>query len=109
MLQTLFDATLLFDVDPAAFRPRPKVTSTYLRLVPHQRSIEQINDLHQFSMLVTSAFSQRRKTLRNSLRSLLDADQINAAGIDASRRAETLSLEEFIALGNMLESGHTDR
>jgi 16S rRNA (adenine1518-N6/adenine1519-N6)-dimethyltransferase len=104
MMQARFDTTLLFNVRPEAFRPPPKVTSTFIRLVPHQQPPVRINNLDQFNGLVTTAFSQRRKTLRNSLQPLLSEKQIKAAGIDPSRRAETLSLEEFAALGNMLES-----
>jgi 16S rRNA (adenine1518-N6/adenine1519-N6)-dimethyltransferase len=50
--------------------------------------------------LVAQAFGQRRKTLRNTLKGLLDAEAIEAAGIDPQRRAETLSLQEFAALAN---------
>lgn len=107
MMQTRFDTTLLFDVGPGAFRPPPKVTSTFLRLKPHAKPVVHISDPDQFAALVTSAFSQRRKTLRNSIRHLLSIEQISAGGIDPSRRAETLTLEEFAILGNMLESSNT--
>jgi 16S rRNA (adenine1518-N6/adenine1519-N6)-dimethyltransferase len=107
MMQKSFATTLLFDVGPGAFRPPPKVTSTFIRLTPHAEPVVHISNPDQFATLVTAAFSQRRKTLRNSVRHLLSMEQISATGIDPSRRAETLSLEEFAILGNMLESSNT--
>lgn len=108
MMQSRFKTLLLFDVGPGAFRPPPKVTSTFIRLVPHPHPIVEINHFERFSELVTAAFSQRRKTLKNSIHALLDEQQIIATGIDPSRRAETLTLEEFAALGNMLESTNSN-
>jgi 16S rRNA (adenine1518-N6/adenine1519-N6)-dimethyltransferase len=94
--------TPLFDVDPAAFRPRPKVTSSVVRLVPHAQPAVPAELLPRLGKLVTAAFAQRRKTLRNTLRQLLDAEAIRALGIDPGRRAETLSLDEFAALAACL-------
>ena len=104
MMQSSFSASLLFDVGPGAFKPPPKVASTFIRLVPHPGPVVDIQDHKRFATLVSAAFSQRRKTLRNSLATLLHSDLIMAAGIDPGRRAETLSLQEFAALSNMLES-----
>ena len=59
-----------------------------------------MNDETVFGDVVRQAFSQRRKTLRNTLRAMLDTDEISAAGIDPGVRAETLGLEEFAALAN---------
>ena len=105
MMQAVFDAVLLFDVGPGAFRPPPKVQSTFTRLTSHVAPIINIPSTQVLAMVVTAAFSQRRKTLRNCLKPLLDGAQISSAGIDPSRRAETLSLREFASLARMLESG----
>ena len=102
MMQFTFKVSHLFNVAPGAFRPPPKVQSTFIRLTPHPKSIVQLDDFANFSRIVSAAFSQRRKTLRNSLRALLDETQIEQAGIDPVRRAETLTLEEFANLANML-------
>jgi 16S rRNA (adenine1518-N6/adenine1519-N6)-dimethyltransferase len=59
-----------------------------------------VEDEQVFATLVRQAFAQRRKTLRNTLRELLDAGEISAAGVDPSARAETLTLNEFAALAN---------
>lgn len=88
----------LFDVPPSAFSPAPKVESAIVRLVPHQQPPVQISDMARFEKLLNQAFSQRRKTLRNSLRPLMDASTIEAAGIDPGARPETLGLEQFAAL-----------
>lgn len=94
--------TPLFTVPPEAFRPPPRVQSAVVRLTPHPRPPVEIPDLRQFERLVAQAFSMRRKTLRNSLRGLLDVDAIAAAGVDPGQRAETLSLEQFAALAQRL-------
>jgi len=104
MMQFIFDVSHLFDVGPGAFRPPPKVQSTFIRLTPHQQPTVQLNHTADLSRIVSAAFSQRRKTLRNSLQPLLGSEQIEQAGVDPSRRAETLTLQEFAALTNMLES-----
>jgi 16S rRNA (adenine1518-N6/adenine1519-N6)-dimethyltransferase len=90
--------TPLFTVPPEAFRPAPRVHSAIVRLVPHTRPPVQVGDFARFERLVAQAFSMRRKTLRNSLRGLLDADRITAAGVDPGLRAEMLTLEQFAAL-----------
>jgi 16S rRNA (adenine1518-N6/adenine1519-N6)-dimethyltransferase len=98
--------TPLFTVPPEAFRPAPKVVSALVRLVPHDEPPVRISDFSRFERLVAQAFSMRRKTLRNSLRGLLDAETIAAAGVDPGLRAEALSLEQFAALADL--SNHQD-
>ena len=107
MMQVIFNATHLFNVEPDAFRPPPKVQSTFIRLSPHQQPVVQLKHKENLSHVVSAAFSQRRKTLRNSLQTLLDTRQIKQADIDPTRRAETLTLQEFSRLANMLESPST--
>jgi 16S rRNA (adenine1518-N6/adenine1519-N6)-dimethyltransferase len=94
------EVTALFDVGPGAFKPPPKVWSAVVRLVPRTPDF-QIDDPALFDRLVTQAFSQRRKTLGNALRGLLDADGIRSAGIDPMLRPERLSAAEFAALANL--------
>lgn len=93
----------LFTVSPEAFSPVPKVHSALVRLVPHQQPPVAVDDLADFGKLVSQAFSMRRKTLRNSLRGLLEAEQIEHAGIDPGARAETLSMEQFAALTALMK------
>ena len=108
MCQYHCTVTPLFTVPPEAFQPAPRVQSAIVRLVPHASPPARIADMQQFERLVSQAFSMRRKTLRNSLRGLLDADAIAAAGIDPGARPETLGLAEFAALANCLPTGAAD-
>jgi 16S rRNA (adenine1518-N6/adenine1519-N6)-dimethyltransferase len=98
MIQYRFLVKSLFKVSPESFRPIPKVWSTVIRLIPHKNLPVIVSDEQVFSDIVRQAFSQRRKTVRNSLRSLLKVAQIEAAGVDPSSRPETLNLAAFAAL-----------
>ncbi len=100
MLQAKCEITPLFDIGPGAFKPAPRVQSAFVRLQPHPDPPVRIDDDALFARVVSQAFAQRRKTLRNSLRELIDADRIEALGIDPAVRAECLTLDEFAALAN---------
>jgi 16S rRNA (adenine1518-N6/adenine1519-N6)-dimethyltransferase len=100
MLQYHCAVEPLFTVPPGAFNPRPKVDSKIVRLLPHAAPPFPVADYRDFSALVKQAFAQRRKTLRNTLKSMLDADRISALGIDPGARAETLGLADFASLAN---------
>ena len=104
MCQYYCEVSPLFDVPPEAFTPAPKVQSMFVKLIPHAQPPVTIRDMAVFERLVIQAFSMRRKTLRNCLRGLLDASMIEAAGIDPGLRPETLGLEQFAALSQILES-----
>ena len=104
MLQIKCAVMPLFDIGPGAFKPAPKVDSAFVRLQPHPKPVVQIDDHAVFAKVVTQAFAQRRKTLRNSLRELIDAEDIQALGIDPVVRAERLSLDEFAVLANAIAS-----
>lgn len=103
MCQYHCDIAPLFEVPPEAFTPAPRVQSTFVRLIPHENPPVEVANMAQFERLVSQAFSMRRKTLRNSLRGLLDAGRIESAGVDPRVRPESLGLEEFAALSNLLE------
>lgn len=95
MVQQRCRVERLFTVPPGAFHPPPKVDSAVVRLVPYETPPVTVADPALFAHIVARAFSQRRKTLRNTLRGELDADTIAACGIDPGRRAETLSVAEY--------------
>ncbi|MCW5623623.1 MAG: 16S rRNA (adenine(1518)-N(6)/adenine(1519)-N(6))-dimethyltransferase RsmA [Burkholderiales bacterium] len=97
MLQYRFAMWKLFDVPPGAFRPAPKVTSAIVRLVPHRPLPVRAVDEGLFAELVTRAFTQRRKTLRNALADYLSAEELTAAGLDPGCRPETLGVAAFVA------------
>ena len=104
MCQYYCEVIPLFGVPPEAFTPAPKVQSMFVKLVPHNQPPVAIKNMAVFEKLVSQAFSMRRKTLRNSLRGMLDASMIESAGIDPGLRPETLGLEKFAALCEILES-----
>jgi len=92
----------LFDVDRRAFKPPPAVTSAVVRLDPLPSGTFEIDDEAFLSMLVATAFMQRRKTLRNSLKKLAAPSDFEATGIDGGKRPEQISIAEYVALGNHL-------
>jgi 16S rRNA (adenine1518-N6/adenine1519-N6)-dimethyltransferase len=102
MLQVRFAVTRLFVVPPGAFRPSPKVDSAVVRLVPLAERRPQLADVGLFGQIVAAAFAQRRKTLRNALSALCDADAMRDAGVDPGARGETLSVADFVRLANAL-------
>ncbi len=105
MLQVRFEMRRLFDVPPGAFTPPPKVDSAIVRMTPLPDSRLRAKDEALFARIVTAGFGQRRKTLGNTLKPFLSAAQISDAGVDPKRRAETLSVAEFIALADTANSG----
>jgi len=101
-LQYRFRMQHLFGVPPGAFTPPPKVDSAVVRMVPLGDDRRRARDEALFARVTAAAFSQRRKTLRNALRALADAEAFSRAGIDPARRGETLSVDEFIALADAI-------
>jgi 16S rRNA (adenine1518-N6/adenine1519-N6)-dimethyltransferase len=96
------EARIAFDVPPQAFTPPPKVTSSVVHLVPRDKPLPA--DVKKLGRVTEAAFGQRRKMLRQSLKSLGGERLLEAAGIDGTRRAETLDIEEFVRLANMFEA-----
>jgi 16S rRNA (adenine1518-N6/adenine1519-N6)-dimethyltransferase len=95
LVQAFFDVYYLFDVDEISFEPPPKVKSGVVKLLPKQEPV-MIKSEREFFTLVKAAFNQRRKTLRNSVRTLFD-EQVLQENL-FNRRAEQLSVQEFAAL-----------
>lgn len=102
MLQYRLNMEYLITVPPEAFDPAPKVESAFVRCVPHQALPYPAKDEDLFAKIVTAAFSQRRKTLRNTLKALLDDAGFEALNINSQLRAENLSVAEFVAIANFL-------
>ncbi|CAN7453792.1 16S rRNA (adenine(1518)-N(6)/adenine(1519)-N(6))-dimethyltransferaseRsmA [Mesorhizobium amorphae] len=92
------EARIAFDVPPQAFTPPPKVTSSVVHLVPRTSPLP--TDVKKLGRVTEAAFGQRRKMLRQSVKSLGGEALLTRAGIDPTRRAETLSVEEFVRLTN---------
>jgi 16S rRNA (adenine1518-N6/adenine1519-N6)-dimethyltransferase len=98
MLQFRYRVTRLFIVPAGAFSPVPQVSSAIVRLEPRPAGELPPVDEAKFAAVVTAAFGQRRKTLRNALASLLDEAAIRGCGIDPGARAETLPVAAFVRL-----------
>ena len=94
------EARMAFDVPPQAFTPPPKVTSSVVHLVPNQNPLAC--DVKKLERVTEAAFGQRRKMLRQSLKALGGEALLAKAEIDPTRRAETLSVQEFVTLANLL-------
>jgi len=105
MLQYRFDMELLFIVPPTAFVPAPKVDSAIVRMTPKPASALEARDPAHFAALVSAAFSQRRKMLRNTLRDWSSAEELEQLGIAATARAEELALADYVRLSNALQPG----
>jgi 16S rRNA (adenine1518-N6/adenine1519-N6)-dimethyltransferase len=102
MLQASCKVTPLFRVPPGAFRPPPKVDSAVVRLLPRPPEEIGLSDPLLFGRVVKAAFAQRRKTLRNALESICDAEALHQVGISPGARAETIAVPEYVALANHL-------
>ena len=102
MLQYRFHIEKLLDVPPESFRPAPKVDSAIVRMIPLPASEILVRNERLFAEIVKAAFAQRRKTLRNTLRSYLDEEDFGRLGIDAQLRAENLAVAEFARVADYL-------
>lgn len=100
MLQARFYMEKLLDVPPESFRPAPKVDSAIVRMIPLPQSQLLVKNEHRarYAEIVTAAFSQRRKTLRNTLKAYFADADFAALGIDPQLRAENLGVAEFARL-----------
>jgi 16S rRNA (adenine1518-N6/adenine1519-N6)-dimethyltransferase len=101
MLAPLVEVERLFDVGPGAFQPPPRVWSAVARLRIRPTPLFEVSP--HYPLVVTAAFGQRRKTLRNALSQLLDRDLIGACGVDPAVRPQTLTPENFNALARALD------
>ncbi len=102
MLQYRYVMEKLIDVPPESFDPPPKVDSAVVRLIPLPQPELVATDEKVFSDLVTRAFMQRRKTIRNVLKDQVTDAEFEAAGIDITLRPENLTVVEYVRLANQL-------
>jgi len=100
MLQYRFAMEYLFTVPGGAFNPPPKVESAFVRMIPLAPLPHPAQDEALFGRIVTAAFSQRRKTLRNTLRDYLAPEGFAALGIASGLRGEVLGVAQFVAIAN---------
>lgn len=100
MLQWRYHMELLFVVPPAAFDPPPQVDSAIVRMIPVAQPLQC--DAAKLEQVVTKAFSQRRKVIRNCVAGMFTENDLVDAGIDPQARPEAVPMERFVALANRL-------
>ena len=98
MVQYQCEAVLLFIVPPEAFEPKPKVESAIIYLRPLDRFVGGEVPIDALNTVVTKAFSQRRKTISNTLKNIVSQAVLQAENIDLQQRAETISVEQYVAI-----------
>lgn len=102
MLQYRFVMDRLLDVPPECFDPAPKVDSALVRLIPRPPAELSAKDEAKFAALVSAAFGQRRKMLRNNFKGIVDEAGFAALGIAPTARAEDLSVDDYLRIANSL-------
>ena len=100
MVQSMCKVQQLFDVNPRAFSPQPKVDSAFLKITPGNSQHTNLLSVEVFRVIVRAAFSKRRKTIRNACKGFINEKQFLAVGIDPSSRPEEISVGSFIELTN---------
>lgn len=100
MVQYYCEAELLFTLGPGAFTPPPKVDSAFIKLIPRTKHIPEATNEKLFADVVAQAFSQRRKTIANSLKKFVTLAQLEKLEIDPKLRAEDLSVADFVMISN---------
>ena len=102
MIQATARVEPLIDVPPESFAPAPQVDSGVIRIIPDADKRAQIQSMDMLKAVVRQAFSQRRKTLRNNFKLSEHWPLLESTDFDFTRRAETVSVEEFVAWGNRI-------
>ncbi|MFK0570409.1 16S rRNA (adenine(1518)-N(6)/adenine(1519)-N(6))-dimethyltransferase RsmA [Endozoicomonas sp.] len=102
MTQYYCEVDYLFTVEPGAFRPAPKVDSAIVRMTPHRELPHPCKDVEKLAQVVRDAFSQRRKTIRNTLKPHLKVEELETLAIDPSARPEVLTLADFVRIADYL-------
>jgi len=92
----------VMEIGPEAFNPAPKVDSAIVRLIPHKEIKNPVKDIKALNTVCLAAFNQRRKTIRNSFKKLISAEQLISLDIDPSLRPENLSVDNYIKLANFI-------
>lgn len=100
MLQYRFEMEPVLAVPAAAFHPVPKVESAVVRMVPFARLPHRARDEAWLGKIVTAAFSQRRKTLRNALKHYFSTEDLSRLGVDGGVRAQELGIDDFVRLAD---------
>ncbi len=104
MLQYFCEIEHLFNVPSAAFSPKPKVVSALARLTPHSQFPIVAKDVNCLQIVIRTAFNQRRKTLKNSLKSIVSEETLNKLPLDGSLRPENLNLRDYVIISDAISN-----
>lgn len=104
MVQSYYKVESLFDIGPSMFSPPPKVTSSFMRLIPCDVAQGKLIDRSLFNRIVEIAFHQRRKTIKNNLASIASENQLQQALIDPNLRPQEISIRQYISLTKQLSN-----
>lgn len=104
MLQYHFNMRHVFDVMPQSFSPPPQVDSAIVEMIPRPQTQKIVRDEMLLSQIVLAAFSQRRKTLKNTLQYYLTVEDFYTLNIDPGLRAENLSIQDFVIITNFYDA-----
>jgi 16S rRNA (adenine1518-N6/adenine1519-N6)-dimethyltransferase len=102
MTQYYCEVEPLFNVPSAAFSPKPKVSSAIVRLTPHSTMPVVAQDVECLQNVIRTAFNQRRKTLKNCLKPLIDESQLSELGLDITQRPEHLTLSDYVTISDAI-------
>lgn len=102
MAQYFCQVVPVLEVPPHSFAPPPKVDSAVVRLLPYAEKPFPCKDVNVLRQLCTTAFNMRRKTLRNNLKQVLSDEEFEQLGIDHNLRPEQISVEQYVAMANMV-------
>jgi 16S rRNA (adenine1518-N6/adenine1519-N6)-dimethyltransferase len=102
MLQYFCKVEHLFDVPASAFSPPPKVSSAIVRLTPHSNFPVQARNIENLQIVIRTAFNQRRKTLKNSLKAIISEQSLKKLPLDITLRPENLSLADYVMISDSL-------
>ncbi|CAH0532565.1 Ribosomal RNA small subunit methyltransferase A [Vibrio stylophorae] len=106
MAQYYCKVTPVLEVPPTAFKPAPKVDSAVVRLTPHAELPHPATNLKWLDRVCREGFGQRRKTVRNCFKKLMDDTVLESLDINPTLRPENLSLAQFVAMANWLDANH---
>jgi 16S rRNA (adenine1518-N6/adenine1519-N6)-dimethyltransferase len=98
MTKLFFTTDLLFDIKPESFYPKPKVTSSFIRIIPREKQLLCANDILKFSDMIRTVFNQRRKMIKNTIGEYIDYKDFIELDINPDNRPENLSLGEFLKI-----------
>jgi 16S rRNA (adenine1518-N6/adenine1519-N6)-dimethyltransferase len=102
ILQYFYAAEYLFEIPAEAFTPIPKITSALVRLTPKPKGSLSVKNIDSFEKIIKTAFQQKRKTLKNNFKGILNEDDFNNLSIAPNNRAEKISVCQFIKIENYL-------